>query len=114
EIVTGKPVSLGGTQGRREATGRGIAYLVARASEKLNIGLGHCSAIVQGFGNVGSVSAMTLARRYGMKIVGLGDHTAAFYDPAGLPLDDIEHYVAEHRVMAGWSKQTAIDLKDLL
>jgi len=114
EIVTGKPVSLGGTQGRREATGRGIAYLVARASEKLNIGLGHSSAIVQGFGNVGSVSAVTLARRYGMKIVGLGDHTAAFYDPAGLPLDDVEHYVAEHRVMAGWSNQAAIDPKDLL
>ncbi|HXR25260.1 MAG TPA: Glu/Leu/Phe/Val dehydrogenase [Candidatus Binataceae bacterium] len=114
EIVTGKPVSLGGTQGRREATGRGIAYLVARASEKLNMDLGHCSAIVQGFGNVGGVSAVTLARRYGMKIVGLGDHTASFYDPAGLPLDDIERYVAEHRVMAGWSNQAAIDSKDLL
>jgi len=114
EIVTGKPVSVGGTQGRREATGRGIAYLVARASEKLNMDLSHCSAIVQGFGNVGSVSATTLARRYGMKIVGLGDHTAAFYDPAGLPLDDIERYVTAHRVLADWSKQMVIDPKDLL
>ena len=114
EIVTGKPIAVGGTLGRREATGRGIAFLVARAAEKLKLDLGRSSAIVQGFGNVGSISAITLARRYGMKITGLSDHTAAFYDPAGLPLDDIEAYVAAHRVLAGWSKESAIDPNDLL
>ncbi len=114
EIVTGKPIAVGGTLGRREATGRGIAFLVARAAEKLKLDLGRSSAIVQGFGNVGSISAITLARRYGMTITGLSDHTAAFYDPAGLPLDEIEAYVAAHRVLAGWSKESAIDPNDLL
>src|SRR5215472_10385238 len=63
EIVTGKPVSSGGTLGRREATGRGIAYLVARALEAMKLKATETTAIVQGFGNVGSVAAATLARR---------------------------------------------------
>src|SRR5271157_4811943 len=61
EIVTGKPVSAGGTEGRREATGRGVAHLVGRAMERLQINPAGTTAIVQGFGNVGSVSAMALA-----------------------------------------------------
>src|SRR5579863_8781717 len=77
EIVTGKPVASGGTVGRREATGRGIAYLVARALEAIKLKAGETTAIVQGFGNVGAVAAATLARRMGVRIVGLSDHTAA-------------------------------------
>ena len=90
EIVTGKPVSLGGTEGRREATGRGVAYLVARACDMIGLKSQECTAVVQGFGNVGSVTAYTLARRHGVTITGVSDHTAALYDPAGLPLDAIE------------------------
>src|SRR5579863_2443841 len=74
EIVTGKPVALGGTVGRREATGRGIAYLVARALETIKLRAAETTAIIQGFGNVGSVAAATLARRMGIRIVGLSDH----------------------------------------
>ncbi|MGH6991627.1 MAG: Glu/Leu/Phe/Val family dehydrogenase, partial [Stellaceae bacterium] len=77
EIVTGKPVGVGGTVGRREATGRGIAYLVARALEAVKLKAADTTAIVQGFGNVGSVAAASLARRMGIRIVGLSDHTAA-------------------------------------
>ena len=114
EIVTGKPVALGGTLGRREATGRGVAYLAHRACETIGLATTGASAIVQGFGNVGSVSAYSLARRYGMQINGVSDHTAAFYDPAGLPLHAIERYVAERGALAGFSDQATIDPGDML
>jgi glutamate dehydrogenase (NAD(P)+) len=114
EIVTGKPVSLGGTEGRREATGRGVAHLVNRACEAIGLLPGQSTAIVQGFGNVGSVSAYTLARRYGVRITGISDHTAALFDPAGLPLDAIETHMAQHGVLAGFTNQMAISGADLL
>lgn len=114
EIVTGKPVALGGTEGRREATGRGVAHLAARACENLNMRTQECSAIVQGFGNVGSYAALTLARRFGVRIVGLSDHTAAYYDPAGLPLDAIAHYAEEHGVLAGFSTEGLTDPMGML
>src|SRR5579885_1622797 len=115
EIVTGKPVGLGGTVGRREATGRGIAYLVARALEAIRLRAGEATAIVQGFGNVGSVAAATLARRMGLRIIGLADHTAAYYDPRGLPLDALEAHARAHGgLLAGWSQEAAIDRDELL
>jgi len=115
EIVTGKPVGVGGTVGRREATGRGIAYLVARALEAIKLKAGETTAIVQGFGNVGAAAAATLARRMGVRIVGLSDHTAAYYDATGLPLDAIEAYARTHNgVLAGWSKEALIDGGELL
>ena len=114
EIVTGKPVSLGGTEGRREATGRGVAYLVQKACDCLGIKANASSAIVQGFGNVGSVSAYTLARRHGVRIDGVSDHTAALYDPRGLPLEAIERHVAARGTLAGFSDQLSIDGHELL
>ena len=114
EIVTGKPVSLGGTEGRREATGRGVAHLVHRACEAIGMTAQGATAIVQGFGNVGSVSAYTLARRYGMRVTGISDHTAALFDPAGLPLDAIEKHMAAHGVLAGFTNQMTISGAALL
>ena len=83
EIVTGKPVGTGGTLGRREATGHGVAFLAFRALDALGIAPADATAIVQGFGNVGSHAALGLAAR-GVKIVGVSDHTIAYYDPKGL------------------------------
>jgi len=115
EIVTGKPVAVGGTVGRREATGRGIAYLVARALETVGLKSAEATAIVQGFGNVGSVAAATLARRMGVKVIGLADHTAAYYDPKGLPIDAIAAHAGTHGgLLAGWSKEASIDSGTLL
>ena len=114
EIVTGKPVALGGTEGRREATGRGVAHLVGRACSLLEIKSQECTAIIQGFGNVGSVTAYSLARQYGMKIVGLSDHTAALHDAEGLPLDAIEAHVRRHGVLAGFTSQMGIGSDELL
>ena len=75
EIVTGKPVASGGTEGRREATGRGVAFLVGRALERIGRKSAGATAIVQGFGNVGSYAAETLAA-HGMNLIGVSDHTA--------------------------------------
>ncbi len=79
EIVTGKPVASGGTSGRREATGRGVAYLVGRALERLrHRARAGATAIVQGFGNVGTYAALELAQR-GVKMIAVSDHTGALY-----------------------------------
>ena len=114
EIVTGKPVALGGTEGRREATGRGVAHLIHRACEHLGLETSGKTAIVQGFGNVGSITALTLAQTYGVKIVGVSDHTAAFYDPAGLDVAAMIAFAGEHRILAGYAGAPRIDPADLL
>ena len=114
EIVTGKPVALGGTEGRREATGRGVAHLVGRACTLLGMKAQDCTAVIQGFGNVGSVTAYTLARQHGVRIVGVSDHTAAIYDASGVPLEAIEVHVREKGVLAGFTGQMNIEASDLL
>ena len=114
EIVTGKPVDVGGTVGRREATGRGVAYLIGRALDAIAKPAADCTAIVQGYGNVGRYAALALARRMGVKIVGLADHTAAYFDPTGLPLDAIDDHAKTHGNLAGWSDEARIPADDLL
>src|ERR1700759_4086747 len=93
EIVTGKPVSIGGTEGRREATGRGVVYLVERAMDILKIDPAKSTAIVQGFGNVGSVAALSLALKTGVKIVGISDAFAAVYNAKGIDVKAAEQHV---------------------
>ncbi|MFK3781622.1 Glu/Leu/Phe/Val dehydrogenase [Agrobacterium sp. NPDC089420] len=112
-VVTGKPVAIGGTVGRREATGRGVAHLAARAMDHLGIAPSGATAIVQGYGNVGSYSARTL-QDMGLRILGVSDHTACYYDPRGLDLDAIDAHVAKHGVLAGWSSEAAFDPSQLL
>jgi glutamate dehydrogenase (NAD(P)+) len=115
EIVTGKPVSLGGTVGRREATGRGVVYLVERALNLLKMKPVGTTAIVQGYGNVGSVTALNLARRTGSIILGISDHTAAYYDPKGLDIDSIEQHAATNGgILRGWSNELAIDPNEMI
>lgn len=113
EVVTGKPVAVGGTVGRREATGRGVAHLVGRAMEHLGISPSGATAIVQGYGNVGSVSALTLAEM-GVRIIGVSDHTACYHDPRGLDLAAIERHMSVHGVLAGFSSELLLDPKELL
>jgi glutamate dehydrogenase (NAD(P)+) len=113
EIVTGKPVSSGGTLGRREATGRGVAHLVMAALDRINFHPAGATAIVQGFGNVGSVTAETLAAR-GFKLLGASDHTACYYDPRGLPVAALLKHVRDHGALHGFSNQISIDPRDLL
>src|SRR5258706_1318058 len=84
-IVTGKPVGIGGSVGRREATGRGVGYLVNRATDALGLDMNKATAVVQGFGNVGSVTAFSLAR-YGAKIIAVSDVSGGIHNPKGLDL----------------------------
>src|SRR6266536_1455630 len=100
-IVTGKPVGLGGSLGRREATGRGVAYLVNRASDTIGLDLSHATAVVQGFGNVGSIAALSLAR-YGVKVIAVSDVQGAIYNSGGLELWDLEKHIAKNNTVAGF------------
>jgi glutamate dehydrogenase (NAD(P)+) len=113
EIVTGKPVSAGGTLGRREATGRGVAYLTRRVMSDLQIGLSSATAVVQGFGNVGSIAALEL-HNMGIKVIAVSDHTGALYRAAGLDIPDLMNHVAKHGNLAGYSNELAYDPTEIL
>jgi glutamate dehydrogenase (NAD(P)+) len=113
EIVTGKPVSSGGTLGRREATGRGVAHLAKRVMKELNIGPHQASAVVQGFGNVGSYAALEL-HHYGLKITAISDHTGALYDDKGLDIPALMRHASTHGSIAGFSNQLAFDPAQVL
>ncbi len=93
-VVTGKPVDIGGTQGRREATGRGVVYTIIEAAKHLGIDLPGRTAAVQGFGNVGSVAAKELAG-VGVKVIAVSDRTGGFYDAKGLPIERVIDYVGK-------------------
>jgi len=113
EIVTGKPVWSGGTLGRREATGRGVAFLISRAMERIGLASSGATAIIQGYGNVGSVTAASLAHR-GVRIIGVSDHTAAYFDRNGLDVEALDRHVAAHHVLRGFSTEAAFDPEELL
>lgn len=85
-IVTGKPLHLGGSLGRVEATGRGVMTACIEALKKLKMDPKKCTAAVQGFGNVGSISAKHFELQ-GIKVVAISDHTGAFYDPKGISIE---------------------------
>ncbi len=114
EIVTGKPVSIGGTEGRREATGRGVVYLIERAMDILKMDPEKCTAIVQGFGNVGSVAALSLALKSGLKVIGISDAAGAFYNPKGLDMKAAERYLMKNGSLKGWGEGDQIDPKEML
>jgi glutamate dehydrogenase (NAD(P)+) len=114
EIVTGKPVSIGGTEGRREATGRGVVYLIERAMDMLKMDPEKCTAIVQGFGNVGSVAALSLAMKTGVKVVGISDHTAAIYNPKGIDVRSAEQHVLKKGNLRAFAQDNHVDPNALL
>ena len=95
EIVTGKPVASGGTLGRLEATGRGVAHLAKRVMKELSIDLNNGTAVIQGFGNVGSYAALGL-HQFGLKVIAVSDHTGALHDAAGLDIPALMRHASEH------------------
>ena len=112
-VVTGKPVGLGGSLGRREATGRGVAYLVSRAMDTLSIAAKGATAVVQGYGNVGSIAASTMARQ-GIKIIGVSDALGGLYNPKGIDLSKLDEHVAKTRSVVGFEGAEAISNEQLL
>jgi glutamate dehydrogenase (NAD(P)+) len=113
EIVTGKPVSAGGTLGRREATGRGVSHLALRVMKDRSIEPNGATAVVQGFGNVGSIAASEL-HGSGVKVIAVSDHTGALHRPGGLDIPALLAHIAAQGSLAGYSSELACDPKDIL
>jgi glutamate dehydrogenase (NAD(P)+) len=113
EIVTGKPVFAGGTLGRREATGRGVAHLARRVMDVLKIKPSGGTAVIQGFGNVGSYAAFGL-HQFGMKVIAVSDHTGALHDAKGLDIPALMRHASQHGSIAGFSNQLHFDPDQVL
>lgn len=112
-VVTGKPLSIGGSQGRDEATGRGVMIVTMEALRHRGIDLSTASVAVQGFGNVGSHSARLLAEQ-GVKVVAVSDVSGGIYNPSGLSIPDVIRYTQEHGSMRGFRQADSIDNEQLL
>ncbi len=112
-VVTGKPVEMGGSLGRREATGRGCMIVTREALTKLGMSLKGARIAVQGFGNVGSIAADLMAKE-GAIIVAASDKSTALYNPKGLDVADMLKWVKEHRQLAGYPKAETIQHNELL
>lgn len=112
-VVTGKPVSVGGSLGRKEATGRGVAHTVKMALEKLQLGKDEPTAAVQGFGNVGSITAKYLHQQ-SIKVVAVSDVQGGVYSAKGLDIPRLLSYVAERGTVVGFDDLETIENKDVL
>ena len=112
-IVTGKPLSLGGSEGRREATGNGVAHVVKSYLDDLKIPVAMATVAVQGFGNVGSEAAAALAA-LGAKIIAISDHTVAFHDPKGINIKQAQDYMRYNRVLHEFPGGEVISNDELL
>ena len=112
-IVTGKPLELGGSEGREAATGRGTAVVTRETSEKWGIDLKNCKVVIQGFGNVGSYAAKFL-HEYGCKIIAVSDVTGGLFDPDGLDIPSLFEHNYENRAIDGFDQGKKITNEELL
>ncbi len=112
-VVTGKPLALGGSQGRREATGVGVAYLIKRYLEDLGIPITSATVAIQGFGNVGSETAVALAG-YGAKIIAISDYTGGIFNANGINIAKALEYVRSQKVLHDFGGGEPISNDDLL
>jgi glutamate dehydrogenase (NAD(P)+) len=112
-VVTGKPVELGGSLGRREATGRGVMIAARESAKHLGFNIKGATVAVQGFGNVGSVSADLLARETGAVIVGVADWKGGVYNAKGLDVPSLLDYVQQHKTVPGLAGGDALTNEEL-
>ncbi len=115
-IVTGKPIELGGSLGRNEATGRGVAIVADEACKYFLTGGGvkGRTVAIQGFGNVGSYTALILGTEYGAKVVAIGDITGSYYNPEGINVKEAFDYVTTHKDLKGFNGGKIISNDELL
>ncbi len=113
EIVTGKPISIGGSVFRHEATGAGVVMVVERACERLGRTLAKQSCVVQGFGNVGGIAALELHQK-GAKVVAVSDVSGGLHDEAGLDVPALHAYTAAHGSLEGYERCERITNEELL
>jgi glutamate dehydrogenase (NAD(P)+) len=112
-VVTGKPVEMGGSAGRREATGRGCMITTKEALRHLGLPLRGTKVAVQGFGNVGSIAAKLLEQE-GLTIVAISDKSGAMYNGHGIYIDDALKWIHEHRYLTGYPNAEPIGAEELL
>ncbi len=112
-IVTGKPLNLQGSSGRARATGHGVAFIASNALHQLGLRVDGASAVVQGFGNVGSHTAYTLAS-HGVHVRGVSDVNGAIWNDRGLDLTKLRHHVAKTGTVIGFNEADAMDPELLL
>ena len=112
-IVTGKPIALQGSAGRTQATGHGVAFTAMRALSQLGISPNSASAVIQGFGNVGSYAAETLMFD-GVKVKGVSDVSGAIWNEQGLDIVRLREYVRESGSVAGFKSADTIDPQEMM
>ncbi len=112
-VVTGKPLYLGGSRGRKEATGRGVMIVALRMMEKIGLKPQDARVIVQGFGNVGSISARLLHEK-GCKIVGISDISGGYYNSVGIDINAAFAHMTTHRTLDGFGGGEKMDGMDLI
>jgi len=113
EVVTGKPVEIGGTYGRQEATGRGVVYTIAESLQALKMKPEGTTAAVQGFGNVGSIAAEDLADM-GCRVVAVSDMHCTIHNPKGLDVRDAVNYSRANGSLRGYPQADPLERDDLL
>jgi glutamate dehydrogenase (NAD(P)+) len=111
-VVTGKPIEMGGSLGRREATGRGVMIVTRESAKHLGLDINQATVAVQGFGNVGSVSADHLSR-IGAKIVAVTDWKGGVYNANGLDIPKMIDYARQHKTIDGFPGGEPIDNEQL-
>jgi glutamate dehydrogenase (NAD(P)+) len=113
EIVTGKPVVLGGTTGRREATGLGVVYVTEAVCERIGLDLRASRVAIQGFGNVGSVAAKEL-HAIGAQVIAVSDASGGIVDDAGLDIPAVLRWVERHGVLEGYPEANHVGPAEVL
>jgi glutamate dehydrogenase (NAD(P)+) len=113
EVVTGKPISVGGSIFRREATGAGVVMTAERACQRLSMPLPHQRCVVQGFGNVGGVAASELHEK-GATVIAVSDISGGVHAPDGLNVPELHAYVQEHGSLEGYDKCERVTNEELL
>jgi glutamate dehydrogenase (NAD(P)+) len=113
EVVTGKPISIGGSVFRREATGAGVVMVADQACRRLGFELVGRPCVVQGFGNVGGVAAAELHER-GARVIGVSDASGGVHDERGLDVPALHAHAAEHGSLAGYDRCERISNEQLL
>jgi glutamate dehydrogenase (NAD(P)+) len=113
-VVTGKPIDIGGSLGREEATGRGVVYCLIEAAKHLGITLDEkVTVAVQGFGNVGSAAAKKMVK-IGCKVVAVSDVSGGIYNPKGLNLDDVQNWIQKNKTLKGYPEASPVSNEELL
>jgi glutamate dehydrogenase (NAD(P)+) len=111
-VVTGKPVEMGGSLGRREATGRGVMICARESARHLGFDLSGSRVAIQGFGNVGSIAAQLMADE-GAKIIGVTDWKGGVYNDKGLDIPELIEYTNKHKTVAGFPDADSLDGPDV-